>query len=63
MCQIEYAYLCNIYVHIEIAKTTLSKLNKYSHSQGVIVRNKKIVAIEDKNGTEGMLKKCKIRPF
>ena len=42
---------------------TLSKLNKYSHSQGVIVRNKKIVAIEDKNGTEGMLKKCKKPKF
>ena len=37
----------------------LSKLDKYNFSQGAVVRNRKVVAIEDKGGTEIMLKKCK----
>jgi len=44
---------------IEIAITKLNKLSKYNFSQGTIVRNKKIIAIEGKGGTEKMLKKCK----
>ena len=42
---------------------TLNKLGKYSFSQGTVVRNKKIVAIEDKDGTQKMLKKCKNKKF
>ena len=38
---------------------TLNKLGKYNFSQGAVVRNKKVIAIEGKGGTEKMLKKCK----
>ena len=38
---------------------TLNKLGKYNYSQGTVVRNKKVVAIEGKDGTEHMLIKCK----
>ncbi len=41
------------------AITTLSKIGKYNFSQGVVVRNKKVIAVEGKGGTEKMLKKCK----
>jgi len=41
------------------AITTLNKLGKYNFSQGTLVRNKRVIAIEDKDGTEKMLKKCK----
>ena len=42
---------------------TLNKLGKYNFSQGTVVRNKKIIAIESKGGTEKMLKKCKSKKF
>ena len=42
---------------------TLNKLGKYNYSQGTFVRNKKVVAIEGKGGTEQMLKKCKSKNF
>ena len=45
------------------AITTLNKLGKYNFSQGTIVRNKKVVAIESSGGTERMLKKCKSKKF
>jgi len=48
---------------IKKAITTLSKLGKYNFSQGAVVRNKKVVAIEGKGGTEKMLKKCKSKKF
>ena len=44
---------------IKIAIKKLNKLDKYNFSQGAVVRNKKIIAIEGKGGTEKMLKKCK----
>ena len=50
-------------IDIKKAISTLSKLNKYNSSQGVVVRNKKIIAIEGKDGTEKMLKKCKEKKF
>tara|TARA_B100000941_G_C28357170_1_gene475049 strand:- start:311 stop:838 length:528 start_codon:yes stop_codon:yes gene_type:complete len=37
----------------------LNKLGKYTFSQGTVVRNKKVIAIEGKGGTQIMLKKCK----
>ena len=37
---------------IKKAITTLSKLGKYSFSQGAVVRNEKVVAIEGKMGTQ-----------
>ena len=41
---------------IKKAISTLSKLGKYTFSQGTVVRNNKVVAIEGKGGTERMLK-------
>ena len=43
---------------INKAIQTLNKLDKYTFSQGTVVRRKKIVAIEGKGGTNTMLKKC-----
>ena len=37
----------------------LKEINNYDHTQGVIVKNKKIVAIEDNRGTQKMLKELK----
>ena len=50
---------------IDIKKgiSTLDNLNNYNFSQGTVVRNKKIVAIENKGGTEEMLKKCFNKKF
>jgi DUF1009 family protein len=42
---------------IKKAILTLSKLDKYTFSQGTIVRNNKVVDIEGKGGTERMLKR------
>ena len=42
---------------------TLNRLDQYSFSQGIIVRNKKIVAIEGKDGTQKMLKRSKSKKF
>ena len=49
----------NDYRDIKKAINILSKTNKYNFSQGSIVRNQKVLAIEGKDGTEQMLKKCK----
>ena len=48
---------------IKKAIYTLNKLGKYTFSQGTVVRNNKVVAIEGKDGTEKMLKKCRSRKF
>jgi len=48
---------------INKAIVTLSKLGKYNFSQGVVVRNRKVVAIEGKGGTQKMLKRCKSKKF
>ena len=44
---------------IKKAISTLSKLDKYTFSQGTVVRNNKIVVIEGKDGTERMLKRSR----
>ena len=44
---------------IKKAISTLNSLGKYTSSQGTVVRNNKVVAIEGKSGTEKMLKKSK----
>ena len=49
--------------NIKKAMSTLSKLGKYNFSQGTVVRNNKVVAIEGKGGTEKMLKKCRNKKF
>ena len=46
---------------IKKAISTLSKLDKYTFSQGTVVRNNKVVAIEGKGGTERMLKRSRIK--
>ncbi len=40
---------------------TLNNQNIYDFSQGTVVRGKKVIAIEDIEGTEKMLKKCKVK--
>jgi len=50
-------------IDIKKAIITLNILGKHNFSQGVVVRNKKVVAIEGKGGTEKMLKKCRSRKF
>ena len=44
---------------INKAIRTLSKLSHYSFSQGAVIRNEKVLAIEGKDGTQKMLRKCK----
>ena len=50
-------------IDIKKAITTLNRLGKYNFSQGVVVRNMKVVAIEGKSGTQKLLKKCKSKKF
>ena len=50
-------------INIKKAVVTLSKLGKYTFSQGAVVRNNKVLAIEGKGGTEKMLEKCKTKKF
>ena len=50
-------------VDIKKAITTLNSLNKYNFSQGVVVRNRKVIAIENKDGTQKLLKKSKSKKF
>ncbi|MDA9653865.1 LpxI family protein, partial [Candidatus Pelagibacter sp.] len=48
---------------IKKAIKTLNNLRQYNFSQGVVVRNKKIVSIEGKSGTKKMLKKSISKKF
>ena len=48
---------------ISKAIKTLNRLGKYTFSQGVVVRNRKVVAVEGKDGTQKMLKSCKNKKF
>ena len=48
---------------IKKAITTLNKLGNYNFSQGTVVRNKKVIATEGRDGTEKMLKKCISKNF
>ena len=50
-------------IDIKKAITTLNRLSKHNFSQGIVVRNKKVVAIEGKGGTQKMLKKCKSKKY
>ena len=42
---------------------TLSKLGKYNFSQGTVVRNRRVAAIEGSGGTNNMLMRCKSKKF
>ena len=44
---------------INVAIKALKKTNKYSFRQAVVARNKKLIAVEGKGGTQMMLQKCK----
>ena len=50
-------------IDINKAIKTLNRLGKYTFSQGAVARNKKIVAIEGKGGTQKMLKLSKSKKF
>ena len=48
---------------IRKAIITLNSLKEYNYSQGVVVRNKKIVFIEGKGGTKKLLEESKSKKF
>jgi len=48
---------------IKKAINTLNSLRQYNFSQGVVVRNKKVVSIEGKGGTKKMLEKSRSKKF
>ena len=48
---------------INKAISILSKLNKYNYSQGAVVSNKKLIAIEGNDGTQKLLTKLKNKKF
>ncbi len=48
---------------INKAIQTLNRLGKYTFSQGTVVRNKKVIAIEGRGGTQTMLKRCKNKQY
>ncbi len=50
-------------VDINKAIKTLNRLGKYNFSQGTVVRNRRVVCIEGKSGTQKMLKRCKSKKF
>ena len=50
-------------IDIKKAIKTLGNLDKYNFSQGAIVRNNKVIAIEGKGGTDKMLMKCRNKKF
>ena len=50
-------------IDINKAIKTLNKLGKYNFSQGTVVRNGKVVAVEGKEGTQKMLRICKSKKF
>ncbi len=48
---------------IKKAIKTLNNLRQYNFSQGVVVRNKKVISIEGKGGTKKMLVKSRSKKF
>ncbi len=53
----------NDQLDIKKAIKTLNNLKQYNFSQGVVVRNKKVVSIEGKYGTKKMLEKSKTKKY
>ena len=53
----------NDQLDIKKAIKTLNNLKQYNYSQGVVVRNKKVVSIEGKGGTKKMLQKSRSKRF
>ena len=50
-------------IDINKAIKTLNKLGKYNFTQGTVVRDGKVIAVEGKGGTQKMLRKCKSKKF
>ena len=50
-------------IDIKKAVKTLNNLKQYNFSQGVVVRNKKVISIEGKGGTKKMLEKSRSKKF
>ena len=50
-------------IDIKKAIKTLNNLRQYNFSQGVVVRNKKVVSIEGKGGTKKMLENSRSKKF
>ena len=50
-------------IDIKKAIITLSSLGKYNFSQGTVVRNSEVIAIEGEGGTQKMISKCKSMKF
>ena len=50
-------------IDINKAIKTLNRLGKYTFSQGTVVRDTKVIAVEGKGGTQKMLKRCKSKKF
>ncbi len=48
---------------IKTAIKTLNSLREYNFSQGVVVRNEKVISIEGKGGTKKMLEKSRSKKF
>ena len=48
---------------IKKAIKTLNNLRQYDFSQGVVVRNEKVISIEGKGGTKKMLETCRSKKF
>ena len=48
---------------IQKAIKTLNNLREYNFSQGVVVRNEKVISIEGKDGTKKMLEKSRSKKF
>ena len=44
---------------IDKAIRTLNRLGQYNYSQGTVVKDNKVIAIEGRGGTKAMLNKCK----
>ena len=53
----------NDQLDIRKAIKTLNNLKQYNYSQGIVVRNKKVVSIEGRGGTKKLLKKSKSKKF
>jgi len=50
-------------IDIRKAINVLRNESQYNYSQGIVIRNKKVIAIEDGGGTDKMLKKCRNKKF
>jgi len=50
-------------IDIKKAIKTLGKLGKYNFSQGAVIRNNKVIAVEGEDGTDKMLMKCRNKKF